>query len=601
MKTRKRLCYAATLLALISLASCGQNDSDDTLLPAGKYPMTFTTWVNGLAATRATTDNSWDGGEQVALQVDGEVKQYQISGTGASATLTSSDPFYWTSTEETKTVKAWYYGDGYSAAELDSWKVEPDQSASDNSAYKASDFLYAPAKNISFGSDNKSLAFYHQTARVVINILKEEAATEASQIKSVAFGEGNNLALSRIYTAPMGKANFGTWDTTSGASMGTITPKEIGTPAGGSYLKSYTALLIPQNMQGKEFIAIKLDDNQTYYYIPEGVDDAKFEAGKEYTYDVTVQYGHLDAVLVSVNGTWGGGDTEEVKSTAPGFSAYDLKIGDYYYSDGSTSDGGYRKYADGTTELLDIEPVLTSENGQTPRTVIGIVYSTDVTRIGKAATDYLKSIGVTTPQGLVMALTNASEGCRWGNNGKDENNAVTEGIPFRDNTITLKQQYNNVDGYAETRWIIDTYGNSNTLKNTYSAFYQASSYGKESGTLKYAAPANTTGWFIPSMGQWWDIMSNLGGINLSGYQDNEDDYVSIADKSLVAVDNINRYLKRIGDAAKFSNDPSNYFWSSSEYDEKVACVMSFRSDGNLDLSRSDKSFINGKMRCVFAF
>ena len=599
MKTRKRLCYAATLLALISLASCGQNDSDDTLLPAGKYPMTFTTSVNGLAATRATMDNSWDGGEQVALQVGDEVKQYQISGSGASATLTSSDPFYWTSTEETKTVKAWYCGNGYSAAELHSWQVASDQSAADNSAYKASDFLYAPAKDISFGSEDKSLNFYHQTARVVINILNEEAATEASQIKSVAFGDGNNLALSGKYTAPVGTDDFGTWDTASGASMGTITPKAIGTPTGGSYLKSYTALLIPQNMQGKEFIAITLDDDQTYYYIPEG-DDAKFEAGKEYTYDVTVQYERLNAVLVSVNGTWGGGDTEDVRSTAPGFSAYDLKIGDYYYSDGTTSDGGYRKYADGTTELLDIDPVLTSENGQTPRTVIGIVCSTDVSRIGKAATDYLNSIDVTTPQGLVMALTNASEGCKWGEFNKDENSGGNLGEPFRENTDRGYKMYNNVDGYAETQWILDNYGSDvEVLQNTYSAFYHASRYGTIDGnTLKYAAPANTTtGWFIPSMGQWWDILSNLGGIDLSIYRTDQSRYVSISGAAPTAVDNMNKYLGKIRGATKFS--VNTYFWPSSEHSFLDACNV-YLSNGYLYLNNGNKGN-RRKVRCVFAF
>lgn len=598
MKTRKRLCYAATLLALISLASCGQNDSDDTLLPAGKYPMTFTTSVNGLAATRATTDNSWDGGEQVALQVGDEVKKYQISGNGPLATLTSSDPFYWTSTEETKTVKAWYCGNGYSPAALDSWKVASDQSALDNSGYKASDFLYAPAQNISFGSEDKSLNFYHQTARVVINILNEKAATEANQIKGVTFGEDNNLALSGKYTAPDGKANFGTWDTASGASMGTITPKAIDTPASGSYLKSYTALLIPQNMQGKKFIAITLDD-QTYYYIPEKDDDANFEAGKEYTYDVTVQHGHLDAVLVSVNGTWGGGDTEEVKSVLAGFSADDLKIGDYYYSDGSTSDGGYRKYGDGTTELLDIDPVLTSENGQTPRTVIGIVYSTDVTRIGKAATDYLKSIGVTTPQGLVMALTNASEECRWGDNKKDENGNSGTGT-FQNNTSTLEKQYNNVDGYGETHWILNTYDGA-ALLNTYAAFYHASCYGILNGeTSQYAAPANTTGWFIPSMGQWWDILSNLGGIDLSIYQNSEKPNAFISGAARTAIDKMNKYLEKIEGATKFSTG-TTLFWSSSEYSSDDACSVNFTSNGYLYLYYDSKDYSSRKVRCVFAF
>lgn len=44
------------------------------------------------------------------------------------------------------------------------------------------------------------------------------------------------------------------------------------------------------------------------------------------------------------------------KELAPGYKPTDLKLGDYYYSDGTTSDGGYRKYADGTTAILNICP-----------------------------------------------------------------------------------------------------------------------------------------------------------------------------------------------------------------------------------------------------
>ena len=266
----------------------------------------------------------------------------------------------------------------------------------------------------------------------------------------------------------------------------------------------------------------------------------------------------------------------------PETSVYTLAPGAVYYADGT---------------------LLPSAAGYTGSTSIGIVYSTDVSRIGTAAKQALKEKGVNTPHGLVMALTNASDGCRWGDNGKDENSGGANGAPFKENTGTLQKQYNNVDGYGETHWIIDTYGrNGNTaLQNTYTAFYHASRYGTaESSSEKYAAPFNSTGWFIPSMGQWWDILSNLGNVNLDEHKaDTNKDNVSISGAASTAVANMNRYLEKISGATPFSTD--TYFWLSSEFRGNDACDVGFRDNGGLYLGWNDKRSRTPRLRCSFAF
>ncbi|MDY3790507.1 fimbrillin family protein [Bacteroides fluxus] len=232
---------------------------------------------------------------------------------------------------------------------------------------------------------------------------------------------------------------------------------------------------------------------------------------------------------------------------------------------------------------------------------IGIVYSIDVSRIGKAATDFLSGKSIT-PHGLVMALTNASDGCRWGNEYTDENSGGNVGEPFKENTDQLQKQYKNVDGYGETHWIIENYrSNGNTaLQNTYAAFYHASRYGTaDSSTEKYTAPTNTTGWFIPGMGQWWDILSNLGGIDLNNYKGDTGGYTSISGAANTAVANINKYLQKISGATPFST--GTYFWSSSEYSGYRACYVDFGSRGNLYLSYGTKNYSRGRVRCSFAF
>lgn len=330
---------AVCLLALLA-ASCSDltDDDDAATLPDGKYLITFAPTVEGLTATRAATaDGQWSSGDAVAVQVvvagsASEVKQYTPAGSGGSGvTLQAASgvtPFYWQKSDETKRVSAWYLGDGSAAfgqshagALPTSWAVQSDQNASNGTGYQRSDFLYAPATDISFcGRSTTSLSFYHQTARVIVNIVNAEAATDANTIQRVVIGDANNLALSGSYSAPTGRgATAGTWNTSSGSpTMGTITPKKLTTPgtlagSGTTALASYTALAIPQQMKGKKFIAVTLTDgssgSNTYYYTPTQDNDADLRSGKQHTYDITVKHGYL-SVTSSASPQWtGSGET----------------------------------------------------------------------------------------------------------------------------------------------------------------------------------------------------------------------------------------------------------------------------------------------------
>ena len=138
------------------------------------------------------------------------------------------------------------------------------------------------------------------------------------------------------------------------------------------------------------------------------------------------------------------------------------------------------------------------------------------------------------------------------------------------------------------------------MKDTYTAFYHANLYGTaESGTAQYAVPSNTTGWFIPGMGQWWDILSNLGKIDLTSYRDDTGSSTSINGDATIAVANMNTYLQKISGATQFST--GTYFWSSSEFSGRNACYVDFRSSGYLDLYYDYKSYSRDRLRCSFAF
>ena len=600
----QNLCTLAA--SLLILAACTQDNLTDTSqgepLPEGKYPMTFATTVEGVTATRATTDGSWTGDEAVAMQIGEEVKKYKASNAGVLSIATGITPWYWKNTTEEKTVSAWY---PYSDTKPTTFSVKEDQSGqSGTDGYQASDLIYAASQKVAY-SGNRKLTFKHLPVKVVVN-LKAGNGVTANEVTSATVSIINQSLTSGAITeettstdATTGGTNTADWSVAQVTSGDIdITPKAV-TPAATDCQKSVQALLVPRQMKGVSFIKVTAGGNN-YYYIPEKETDANLQAGQQYTYTITVTKNGL-TVTASGAADWTGTEKDPVasKEVAKGFTASDLKVGDYFYSDGTWSDGGYRKYSDKTTATLPIMPVLTDANGKA-RTVIGIIYSTDASRIGNAAKEALKQKGVTTPHGLVMALTNASEQCQWGEYGRDENNDGTG--PFQSNTSTLQAQYNNVDGYGETHWILDNYkDNSTTLMGTYSAFYHASRYGATEGeTFQYAAPVNTTtGWFIPSMGQWWDILSNLGGINLTNYCESGSFYASIPNKAETAVGNMNRYLEKIDGATKFSID--TFFWSSSEFSSYGACSVRFYSDGDLYLYDYGKGDSYRKVRCVFAF
>lgn len=332
-------------------------------------------------------------------------------------------------------------------------------------------------------------------------------------------------------------------------------------------------------IQENPHIAYRADDGSYRIIVSPQTTDARWF----YSYDSKTYSGTMASTELAENNRY------TVVASA-------LDIGNYTFDKVQVGDF-YCKNDKGEGYLIPRE--IASLTKEQQATCIGIVYCTDVNRIGSAATEALKGKGVT-PHGLVMALTNASDGCRWGIYGNDENSRGSG--PFKDDTDNLKKQYGNVDGYGETQWIINTYGKegNNALQNAYTAFFHAGRYGTAaSNTEKYAAPANTTGWFIPSMGQWWDILSGLGGIDLSDYRNSTKGYASISGAAPTAVENMNKYLRKISDATTFRMD--TYFWSSSERHSFKSCYVCFYSDGDLDLDSYYKDYGGSRVRCSFAF
>lgn len=299
--TRTRIlqtvCTLASLLMLT--ASCSDEMDSDTgsRLPEGKYPMTFTAAVDGLTATRATTDGTWTGSEEIAIKIGSEVKKYKAASGGNLTIADDNTPFYWQTSSETKRVSAWYLGTEYSGTQPITWSVQLDQSKTETQStsdnYQRSDFLYAPQTGISYGSNEKKLTFYHQTAKVVINIRNAEMVTDnAGQIQSVGI---YSVTPGGTFSAPASGGTYGL--TASGSQASIITPRKQATANSNvnfgsgneTALVSYEALVIPQTVTANSnFIGITLTGVGTYYYkAVNGLNQLK--AGNVHTYNITVK------------------------------------------------------------------------------------------------------------------------------------------------------------------------------------------------------------------------------------------------------------------------------------------------------------------------
>ena len=233
----------------------------------------------------------------------------------------------------------------------------------------------------------------------------------------------------------------------------------------------------------------------------DGVVYTKTFAGKEFK-----ENSNITLAAPSLEGGWAEAVTE--------YAAADLKMGDYLYSDGTTSDGGLRKlYPDGTVETAP--EAVAPEAG---KTVIGIVFYAG--RHATDASDYTSPLTAGGPtlagevRGYAMALTHANNGysdlANWVKGPNDEHG-------FSVGTSTDEDDWN---GYANCRAIHDyvtAHAGEGWEMRHFQAAWSCETYGNR--TLDYEgnptsdyewqaplkAPAGTSGWFLPSCGQLWYI------------------------------------------------------------------------------------------------
>lgn len=540
----------SVLLMLVATMTSCSKENDTNSLPDGEYPMTFNASLAEQIDTRATTTNKWDGNEEIAVHIDGEIKKYKAAKDGKLTVANGVEPWYWKNSTDEKEITAWY---PYSDAQPTSFTVQADQNDWNFVSYKKSDMVYA-SKKVKFADRNENVEFKHLPAKVTIQL---KAGVGISDIKFATATIENQATTGTINSD--GSVPQATSGSTSINPLSASTaPKRI-----------LTALVVPQQMQGKVFFKITVEGN-TYFYIPRGENDANLKSGSEHKYEITV---NRNGISVTGGGPseWTG-DNVGINSEEPlrEFNSGMLKIGDYYYADGSYSDGGYRKYPSGRTELIPIKPVSGSN-------VIGIVYWAG----NPSANDpLLKNDCSTCVQALVVSLEEFSN-IDWqsGNGGNVQDWLNLNG---NRNYLNIRTKHdeapmNNIQGYNNTRAIENF--NNNSANN-----HRLINIGKKLGEFraKVRAPQFSSGWYIPSPKEF----HLLGG----GHRDD----IWNNDSGTHVRDVVNQKLKLIG-ATQLS--PTLY-WVSAELNDNTTYVVDLNRGSALP---QHKKMLNTKTRFILAF
>ena len=262
---------SAAIALLLGIAACTQDEAG--FLPEGAEGTSIVFTATGLnpaataiANTRSTVDGDWEGVQSVAVLMDGTVKAYDVTPSTAdptSATLTSTDPYYWTNHNDI-TVTAWW---PYTAGETTPPAVKVKANQSTQKDFEGSDLIVADGQTVTYGSP--TLRFTHRTARVTIVLTDYTEGLASVQLTGLST-EGDNPDI--------------------------IVPYDKGS-------NTYTAIVAPQSVAaGTAFITCTFTNGKTFVYKMKNATD--WQAGGEYTYTVSLAAAKDLGYTIESNGSY---------------------------------------------------------------------------------------------------------------------------------------------------------------------------------------------------------------------------------------------------------------------------------------------------------
>ena len=289
-------------------------------------------------------------------------------------------------------------------------------------------------------------------------------------------------------------------------------------------------------------------------------------------------------------------------NSAKSYTASDLKIGDYIYDDGTTSDGGLRGIeGDGSIVWAESKPQ--PEDG---KTVVGVVFWTpsETTADGRKTPASLKDDKIMSAEhpdcihGLAIAVKNVTYNGRDPMSWQTSYDFVKEWQLGEVFVHADKDKFVPIASYSEAVYNVNRiYGYQNTVVlRAYNAYCNAN--GKSEHIVRPVAalddfvsgntcpaPAGSTGWFLPSVKELHMLCcGDLDDVCLRRFS-SQFTTLNVVYSSLTAVG---------GDALEIT-----HYWSSSESEDnsKAAFGVNF---GRAHVNIYSKRFVC-KVRAICAF
>jgi uncharacterized protein (TIGR02145 family) len=428
--------------------------------------------------------------------------------------------------------------------------VAADQSAAN--AYKASDVLYGVVNHVNSASTDVDISMYHMMTKVSVSLVagseitQEELAT--AQVSLV------NVQREALFTPAKATAIEMQTPSTRGAMMQAGTDDDNK----GEIAMSTTACIPPQTVSAGRFIKVSATTSEGLQDFYVTLDNSMtLSSGYSYNFEVTVNNSSSVGYSVSVV-PW----ADETNSNLDMAVVTTAQIGDFVFSDGTWGS-------------------LAANPGKTP---VAIIFSNTTSVI-----DF--NDGYT--HGYAMALKNVhSSGSTVGTYKWANSNSDVSGI-INTSYSTWQTSSSDMEGRTNTSFI-----NTSSYPAGYAAMTTFAS--------QVAAPSGTSGWFLPSTGQWYNILVNLGGMAAepdgSYYWSGN---TSSNFTSKICATALNNKISVVGAGnydAFFSNTSSNeYYWSSSEYSSSSAYFANFNSSGSMLFAGNGDKSGTRRVRAVLAF
>lgn len=203
--------------------------------------------------------------------------------------------------------------------------------------------------------------------------------------------------------------------------------------------------------------------------------------------------------------------------------------------------------------------------------------------------------------GKALALKNAAEQSNWA-----EGDYATTATKVLDLCPNIEETYADYDGYGNCQAILKLVSDGNTFPDF--------TYAKSNNDV--SAPSNTTGWYLPAMGEWYDIIEGLASEDLSSYTTSSNatnntkydsttiKYWPINDKATTVINALDAAMSVAGSTYYDAIEIDCFYTTSTETSASTCRNVSFKSSNDkltLDAYLKKSADTTQRVRSVLAF